>query len=69
MNDNQEIVLHWLKIRSMEYNPFGCVDDLLWQSRRQLLRLPVSEALFSLDDKEKFRVLQAFAEWGLTKED
>lgn len=67
MNDEQKLVLEWLKLKSTLYNPFGCVDDLLWCSRRELLKLPVEEALVTLNDKEKYEVLKEFAEWGLNK--
>lgn len=63
MNENQEIVLNWLKKQGRNYPIFNLAD--LHRSNFKELQ----KAYNNLTDEEEFKVLQAFAEWGLSKED
>jgi hypothetical protein len=60
MNENQKIVLDWLK--DSEDYPFAAVSDMFEGNE---LPLEVSGSYFSLTRKEEIEVLAAFAEWGL----
>lgn len=63
MNENQEIILNWLKEQGRELPVF----NLAHLQRSNLKEL--ENAYNSLKDVEEFEILKAYAEWGLSKED
>lgn len=71
MNDNQEIVFNWLK----ETHSNGTMTPMLmfsafgWEHFGASLPEGVETAYRKMDNKQDLQVLQAFAEWGLSKED
>lgn len=70
LNENQQVVLEWLKDNNGETeNPFETLDEL----REEVFysgysRAPIEERYWKLTRKEQFELLQAFAEWGLERE-
>ena len=70
INENQQVVLEWLKVNNGETeNPFETLNEL----REEALysgysRDPIEEKYWNLTKKEQFELLQAFAEWGLERE-
>lgn len=65
MNENQKIVLDWLK-DSKDY-PFGTIADLYQAGG--FMPFEVSGAYRKLTHKQEFEVLAAFAEWGLKQDE
>ncbi|HAQ8094214.1 TPA: hypothetical protein IX864_000735 [Enterococcus faecium] len=73
LNDNQKIVLEWLK----EQVSIGSgLQYVLWEFTDNVYEDPaeysVSEqtkAWLELTEQEQFQVLSAFAQWGLEKEE
>ena len=70
INENQQVVLEWLKVNNGETeNPFETLDEL----REEVFysgysRAPIEDRYWKLTRKEQFELLQAFAEWGLERE-
>lgn len=70
LNQNQQVVLEWLKVNNTEAEkPFETLNEL----REEALysgysRDPIEEKYWNLTKKEQFELLQAFAEWGLKRE-
>lgn len=70
LNENQQVVLEWLKVNNRETeNPFETLNEL----REEVLysgysRDPIEEMYWNLTKKEQFELLRAFAEWGLERE-
>ncbi|ENZ6560582.1 hypothetical protein ACG6R3_002795 [Enterococcus faecium] len=65
LNDNQKIVLEWLK--SNEYSlklPTLAINQL-----DRTTDMKVREAHWKLNRKQEFEVLLAFAQWGLEQEE
>lgn len=64
LNENQQVVLEWLKEEMNNYN----ITNSLWALLDDALELKydtdASEAWNKLKEYEKFQVLAAFAEWG-----
>ena len=70
MNDNQRIVLSWLKEKRPDgITPFENIYNLI--NETWSLDIDADEKLYeavvSITDKEIFQVLAAFAEWGLSQ--
>ncbi|MCG3448629.1 hypothetical protein LGV83_11490 [Enterococcus durans] len=64
LNDNQQIVLQWLKLTASTGKPmqvvFWMMNNAAWGHLDEL-----RDPLMELTDKEQFEVLAAFAEWGM----
>lgn len=64
LNDNQKIVLEWLKLTAPTGKPmqvvFWMMNNAAWGHLDEL-----RDPLMELTDKEQFEVLAAFAEWGM----
>ncbi|OZH69831.1 hypothetical protein, partial [Enterococcus faecium] len=63
LNDNQKIVLEWLKLTAPTGKPmqvvFWMMNNAAWGHLDEL-----RDPLMELTDKEQFEVLAAFAQWG-----
>jgi hypothetical protein len=66
LNENQQIVLDYFKKRFRESDllVFEITDSIYEEDMDSQVRL----ASFKLRDKEKFQVMHALAEWGLSDE-
>ncbi|MCU1837711.1 hypothetical protein N2G63_02145 [Enterococcus faecium] len=68
LNDNQKIVLEWLKQTAPAGKPmqvvFWMMNNAAWGHLDEL-----RDPLMELTDKEQFEVLAAFAQWGLEQEE
>ncbi|MHC5813679.1 hypothetical protein [Enterococcus faecium] len=68
LNDNQKIVLEWLKLTAPTGKPmqvvFWMMNNAAWGHLDEL-----RDPLMELTDKQQFEVLAAFAQWGLKQED
>ena len=68
LNENQQIVLEWLKLTAPTGKPmqvvFWMMNNAAWGHLDEL-----RDPLMELTDKEQFEVLAAFAQWGLEQED
>ncbi|WP_257974038.1 hypothetical protein [Enterococcus faecium] len=64
LNDNQKIVLEWLKLTAPTGKPiqvvFWMMNNAAWGHLDEL-----RDPLMELTDKQQFEVLAAFAQWGL----
>lgn len=71
LNEDQQIVLEWLKAYSDSDNgdkPISSIWYMLHLISENLLESTVRNSYFNLTEKQQFEVLQAFAEWGLSDE-
>lgn len=68
LNDNQKIVLEWLKQTVPTGTPmqvvFWMMNNAAWGHLDEL-----RDPLMELTDKQQFEVLAAFAQWGLEQEE
>lgn len=68
LNDNQQIVLEWLKLTASTGKPmqvvFWMMNNAAWGHLDEL-----RDPLMELTDKQQFEVLAAFAQWGLEQEE
>ena len=68
LNDNQKIVLEWLKLNAPTGKPmqvvFWMMNNAAWGHLDEL-----RDPLMELTDKQQFEVLSAFAQWGLEREE
>lgn len=68
LNDNQKIVLEWLKLTAPTGKPmqvvFWMMNNVAWGHLDEL-----RDPLLVLTDDQQFEVLAAFAQWGLEQED
>ncbi|EOZ5810831.1 hypothetical protein ACQUI7_000490 [Enterococcus hirae] len=68
LNDNQKIVLEWLKQTAPTGKPmqvvFWMMNNAAWGHLDEL-----RDPLMELTDKQQFEVLVAFAQWGLEQEE
>lgn len=68
LNDNQKIVLEWLKLTAPTGKPmqvvFWMMNNAAWGHLDEL-----RDPLMELTDKQQFEVLLAFAQWGLEQEE
>lgn len=68
LDDNQQIVLEWLKLTAPTGKPmqvvFWMMNNAAWGHLDEL-----RDPLMELTDKEQFEVLAAFAQWGLEREE
>jgi len=67
LNDNQKIVLEWLKENESANGPirniFWMINNTAWGHLDEL-----SDPLMELNDDQQFEILAAFAQWGLEQE-
>ena len=72
-NDNQKIVLEWLKNEisenDLQYTLWSFTEDVYEKLEIGAGSLPYVEAWEKLKEKQKFEVLAAFAQWGLEQEE
>lgn len=68
LNDNQQIVLEWLKEKTCKCNKPVYPMNLV---RKAVEKMPVEIVNYydHLSDREEFQVLAAFAQWGLEQEE
>ncbi|MBK5028639.1 hypothetical protein [Enterococcus faecium] len=68
LDDNQQIVLQWLKLTAPAGKPmqvvFWMMNNAAWGHLDEL-----RDPLMELTDKQQFEVLAAFAQWGLEQEE
>lgn len=73
LNENQQIVLEWLKDNVLQDGTSAMCSvfqfGTLWEMRRfnDQEAIRVDNAYCELNNDEQFQVLQAFAEWGKEK--
>lgn len=67
INENQQVLLEWLKDNCGETeNPFEVLNELKEEVFYSgYSRASIEERYWKLTRKEQFELLQAFAEWGL----
>lgn len=69
LNDNQKIVLEWLKNEisenDLQYTLWSFTEDVYEKLEIGAGLAPYTEAWEKLKEKQKFEVLAAFAQWGL----
>ncbi|MDA9428400.1 hypothetical protein B834_870 [Enterococcus mundtii 1A] len=67
LNDNQKVVLEWLKLTAPTGKPmqvvFWMMNNAAWGHLDEL-----RDPLLELTDDQQFEVLAAFAQWGLEQE-
>ncbi|EGP5087745.1 hypothetical protein EWX63_08640 [Enterococcus faecium] len=73
LNDNQKIVLEWLKNEisenDLQYTLWSFTEDVYEKLEIGAGLAPYIEAWEKLKEKQKFEVLAAFAQWGLEQEE
>lgn len=68
LNENQEIVLWWLKeeqTKNPELSIFGTLSVLFDESENRFMNLDVIDALNNLSNPQQEGVFQAFSKWAL----
>ncbi|RBT42394.1 hypothetical protein [Enterococcus hirae] len=72
LNDNQKIVLEWLKNEisenDLQYTLWSFTEDVYEKLEIGAGSLSYVEAWEKLKEKQKFEVLAAFAQWGSEQE-
>lgn len=70
LNDNQHVVLDWLKTvyRENDIDAFTTILDLLRPTTLEDEQDSAYAALSQLKEADQFQVLAAFAEWGMKNE-
>lgn len=72
LNDNQQIVLEWLKeeqTKNPELSIFGTLSVLFDESENRFMSLDVIDALNDLSNSQQAGVFQAFSKWALEQEE
>lgn len=72
LNENQEIVLWWLKeeqTKNPELSIFGTLSVLFDESENRFMNLDVIDALNDLSNSQQSGVFQAFSQWALEQEE
>ncbi len=72
LNENQEIVLWWLKeeqTKNPELSIFGTLSVLFDESENRFMSLDVIDALNDLSNPQQEGVFQAFSKWALEQEE
>lgn len=68
LNENQQIVLGWLKeeqTKNPELSIFGTLSVLFDESDNRFMNLDVIDALNDLSNSQQAGVFQAFSQWDL----
>lgn len=71
-NENQQIVLEWLKeeqTKNPELSIFGTLSVLFDESENRFMNLDVIDALNNLSNPQQEGVFQAFSKWALEQEE
>lgn len=70
LNENQQVVLEWLKTvyRENDIDAFTTILDLLRPTTLEDEQDSAYAALSQLKEADQFQVLAAFAEWGMKNE-
>lgn len=71
-NENQQIVLEWLKeeqTKNPELSIFGTLSVLFDESENRFMNLDVIDALNDLSNSQQAGVFQAFSKWALEQEE
>lgn len=70
LNDNQKVVLEWLKSETILTREAPILSINAFSDKNLLGKLPdkVRKAYKPLDCKQEYEVLAAFAQWGLKQE-
>lgn len=71
LNENQQIVLEWLKeeqTKNPELTIFGTLSVLFDESENRFMNLDVIDALNDLSNLQQAGVFQAFSKWALEQE-
>ena len=72
LNENQQIVLEWLKeeqTKNPELSIFGTLSVLFDESENRFMSLDVIDALNDLSNSQQAGVFQAFSQWALEQEE
>ncbi|MGX7232469.1 hypothetical protein ACWODG_06900 [Enterococcus italicus] len=72
LNENQQIVLDWLKeekSKNPELSIFGTLSVLFDESENRFMSLDVIDALNDLSNKQQADVFQSFSQWALEQEE
>lgn len=72
LNENQQIVLEWLKeeqTKNPELSIFGTLSVLFDESENRFMSLDVIDALNDLSNPQQEGVFQAFSKWTLGQEE
>ena len=72
LNENQQIVLEWLKeeqTKNLELSIFGTLSVLFDESENRFMNLDVIDALNDLSNSQQSGVFQAFSQWALEQEE
>lgn len=72
LNENQQIVLEWLKeeqTKNPELTIFGTLSVLFDESENRFMNLDVIDALNDLSNSQQAGVFQAFSQWALKQEE
>lgn len=72
LNENQQIVLEWLKeeqTKNPELSIFGTLSVLFDESENRFMNLDVIDALNDLSNSQQSGVFQAFSQWALEQEE
>ncbi len=72
LNENQQIVLGWLKeeqTKNPELTIFGTLSVLFDESENRFMNLDVIDALNDLSNSQQAGVFQAFSKWTLGQEE
>ncbi|MGH1817222.1 hypothetical protein [Enterococcus casseliflavus] len=72
LNDNQQMVLEWLKeeqTKNPELTIFGTLSVLFDESENRFMSLDVIDALNNLSNPQQEGVFQAFSKWALGQEE
>ena len=72
LNENQQIVLEWLKeeqTKNPELTIFGTLSVLFDESENRFMNLDVIDALNDLSNSQQAGVFQAFSQWALEQEE
>ncbi|EFF38339.1 MULTISPECIES: hypothetical protein [Enterococcus] len=71
LNENQQIVLEWLKSETILTREAPILSVNAFSDKNLLGKLPnkVRKAYKLLDCKQEYEVLAAFAQWGLEQEE
>lgn len=72
LNENQQMVLEWLKeeqTKNPELTIFGTLSVLFDESENRFMNLDVIDALNNLSNPQQEGVFQAFSKWTLGQEE
>lgn len=67
LNENQQVVLDWLKREAEKRcdSPLKMIQRFVAEGLHKRLSKSVYDSYLCLTEQEQFKILQAFAEWGM----